>query len=177
MDQKPKEAPKSLSPVERIAQLEAELAIERQARADSQEEQARQLAQAQSVAIQMSNIKEVLAGSTLVERRDAKGEVVTKRVPVLEPDGAQRVEDGRKVWETEPVTDEVEVYWYKIELPPSAGMAVSVNGQELFHGQTYKFTMDSLRTVKELVYRSWAHERSIHTNEENIYRPRQAARV
>ena len=159
---------------EEIARLKAELAMERQARASAEDAATRQLADLQSAALTMASIKEVPAGTIQVPRRKANGDVVTKRVAVLEPDGSQRVDEetGRKMWEDQEVTDEVPAYWYKISLPPSAGEFLSVNGQRVYHDQTYKFTSDSLRTIKEVIYRSWAHEKSISGDNENVYRPK-----
>jgi len=64
-----------------------------------------------------------------------------------------------------------EVWWYKIDLPPSGGMALVCSGQWYFHGQVYKFTLDTLRTIKDMVGKCWQHEANIKGNDENFYRP------
>ena len=163
---------------DKLARLEAELAIEKSARASAEDSAARQLAQVQSNALQMSAIREVDAGTIEREVIGPDGEPKTTRVAVLEPDGSQRLDEhNRKMWESVPITETVPVYWYKIEIPPSAGLFISVNGQQLYHGETYKFTLDNLRTVKEMVFRAWQHEANVSGSNENAYRPRQSARV
>jgi len=64
-----------------------------------------------------------------------------------------------------------DVWWYKIDLPPSGGVALVCSGQWYFHGQVYKFTLDTLRTIKDMVGRCWQHEANIKGNDENFYRP------
>jgi hypothetical protein len=59
---------------------------------------------------------------------------------------------------------------YKIDLPSSGGSDVSVNGHKFYHGQTYKVSTDTLRTLKDAVSRAWVHEASITGSNENFYR-------
>jgi len=65
-------------------------------------------------------------------------------------------------------------YYYTIEIPMGAagseGAFVSINGDRYYQGQTYEFTRDQLATVKDLVAKTWAHEKSIHGDNENAYR-------
>jgi len=81
---------------------------------------------------------------------------------------------------TRPVfrTDEVDTYFLKIDMPPCGDTHLSINGQQYYHGAVYEFDIHTLRTVKDIVYRTWAHDRSIHPNDENFYRrdPSWAAR-
>jgi hypothetical protein len=67
-------------------------------------------------------------------------------------------ESGRQMW------------FYKINLPSSGGWDVSINGTRFYHGQQYKIGTDTLRTLKEIVHRSWQHENAIMGNNENFYR-------
>jgi hypothetical protein len=61
-------------------------------------------------------------------------------------------------------------YRYRIELPPSGGLDVRINGVPYYHGQEYSIDLDTLRTIKDVVHRSWAHEASIRGSNENFYR-------
>jgi hypothetical protein len=67
--------------------------------------------------------------------------------------------------------DDGEDMWkYKIDLSPSGGVDVRINGVPYYHGEVYTFDTPTLRTVKEIVQRTWDHERNIHGNNENMYR-------
>jgi len=67
-------------------------------------------------------------------------------------------EDGNERW------------WYKIDLPPSGGIEVKINGISFYHGEQYNISTDTLRSLKEMVFRCWKHEGDIHGNNENFYR-------
>ena len=73
-----------------------------------------------------------------------------------------------------PVYKEVELptFMYKINLPPVGGTAITLDGEQFFHGQTYTFDIDRLRTIKEIVHRIRDHEATIHGTDENAYRPK-----
>src|SRR5271154_5918094 len=62
------------------------------------------------------------------------------------------------------------IFMYRIDLPPSGGEFIRINGYAYNHGDTYKFNQDLLRTVKEIVFRSWGHESAIKGENENAYR-------
>lgn len=62
------------------------------------------------------------------------------------------------------------LYAYRVDLPASGGEFIRINGQALYHGSTYTFDTDMLRTIKEIVSRSWAHEKTIQGDNENAYR-------
>ncbi len=110
------------------------------------DESAKASAAGQSMAFQMANIQEVF--SRQEEREELSGRDGT-------PTGKKKM---------------VDIWWYKIDLPPSGGLNIKLNGQPYEHGQVYEFTTDTLRTVKDIVYRCWAHERSIKGDNENFYR-------
>jgi hypothetical protein len=59
---------------------------------------------------------------------------------------------------------------YKIDLPPSGGTDIRINGRPYYHGETYTFGTELLRSIKEIVQRSWNHEASIQGSNENFYR-------
>lgn len=67
-------------------------------------------------------------------------------------------EDGHDMWK------------YKIDLSPSGGVDIRINGVPYYHGEVYTFDTATLRTVKEIVQRTWDHERNISGNNENMYR-------
>ena len=66
--------------------------------------------------------------------------------------------DGKSMWK------------YKIDLPPSGGTDIKINMVPYYHGETYTFETDLLRTVKEIVQRAWGHEAQIQGSNENFYR-------
>lgn len=61
-------------------------------------------------------------------------------------------------------------YFYAIQLPTGAGIALSTNGVEYYHGQTYEVDYETLIDLKSRVARCWDHEKSIHGDNENAYR-------
>jgi hypothetical protein len=67
-------------------------------------------------------------------------------------------------------TVEMPTYYYKIELPPSGGTDLKINGSAFYHGQVYEFSVDDLRMMKDMVARSWGHEANIKGSNENIFR-------
>lgn len=66
--------------------------------------------------------------------------------------------------------DGVDMYKFKIDLAPSGGTDIKLNGIPYYHGEVYTFDTNTLRTVKEIVQRTWDHERSINGKNENVYR-------
>ena len=67
-------------------------------------------------------------------------------------------------------TVKIPTYYYNIQLPAGAGISLSTNGIEYYHGQTYEFTEHELASIKDRVARCWAHEKSIHGENENAYK-------
>ena len=67
-------------------------------------------------------------------------------------------------------TVEMPTYFYTIQLPAAAGLSLSTNGVEYYHGQTYEFDPIMLAEMKSRVARCWDHEKSIHGDNENAYR-------
>lgn len=86
-------------------------------------------------------------------------------VPKIDSDGT--VIEG----ETEPS------YFYKIDLPPSGGQQIVINGTNFYHGQQYRLRLSTLRGLKEIVHRGWQHEASIRGSNENFYRTPQERRI
>lgn len=66
--------------------------------------------------------------------------------------------------------DGVDMYKFKIDLAPSGGTDIKLNGIPYYHGEVYTFDTNTLRTVKEIVQRTWDHEHSINGKNENVYR-------
>lgn len=65
---------------------------------------------------------------------------------------------------------DVPTYFYAVELPAGAGLSLMTNGIEYFHGQTYEVDLPTLVDLKSRVARTWDHEKSIHSENENAYR-------
>jgi hypothetical protein len=92
-------------------------------------------------------------------------EVYAGEVPLVDEDGNEV--EGK----TEPV------YFYRIDLPPSGGQHLVINGTMFYHGEQYKVRVSTLRTMKEIVFRGWQHEDSIRGSNENFYRSPQERRI
>ena len=67
-------------------------------------------------------------------------------------------------------SDGQDLWWYRVDLAPSGGTDIRINGIQYVHGETYEFTTDLLRSVKEIVSRTWGHEANIHGENENVYK-------
>lgn len=65
---------------------------------------------------------------------------------------------------------DIPTYYYAIDLPAGAGISLSTNGVEYYHGQTYEVDYYTLQDLKSRVARCWDHEKSIHGDNENAYR-------
>lgn len=65
---------------------------------------------------------------------------------------------------------DTELWEYTIDLPPSGGNDIGINGFKFFHGQTYKVTTNTLRDLMDKVHRCWWHEGNIRGSNENAYR-------
>lgn len=70
-----------------------------------------------------------------------------------------------------------DTWHYRIDLPASGGADLSINGHRFYHGQTYKVSTDTLRTLKDQVARAWGHEANISGSNENFYRREKATRI
>jgi carboxylesterase type B len=63
-----------------------------------------------------------------------------------------------------------DIYWYRIDLAPCGGTEIKINGVPYYHGSTYEFETDLLRSIKEIVARTWDHENNIMGANENVYK-------
>lgn len=145
--------------MEEIRGLKEKLKLSEQQRSDA-EAAALAAAEAQGMLMQRQ-IQEVATGKTVKVKRASGYEVVGHK------------DDGREILKPVWKTVELPTYFYKIDMPAVGGWDLKINGQSLFHGTVYEFDIDTLRSVKEIVYRTWDHERSIHGSDENAYRPQQ----
>jgi hypothetical protein len=92
-------------------------------------------------------------------------EVYAGEVPKLDPEG------NEIPGETEPA------YFYRVDLPPSGGTQIVINGNNFYHGEQYKVRVSTLRTMKEIIFRGHQHEASIRGSNENFYRSPQDKRI
>lgn len=146
-----------------IAELEAKLAASEAARGDS-EKLALAAAQAQG-ALMQRDIQEVPTGKTVKVQRLDHYKIVGHH------------DDGREI--IKPVFHAVTLptFFYKIDMPPCGGNDLKINGTPFYHGAVYELDIDSLRTVKDMVFRTWKHDSEIHGSDENFYRKPQQARL
>lgn len=144
--------------LDQIADLEAKLAVAEKGRTDAEKE-ALALVEAQSA-----------LGSFDQERPTGK-KIKIRRLKEMKEVGYR--DDGRPILKPIFENADVPTFFYKINLPPVGGDGLKVNGLLLAHNATYEFDLHSLRSVKEMVYRIWDHERNIHGSDENAYRPHQ----
>ena len=116
------------------------------------------LAQAESTPMMGGAQQEIPTGKTVPLQRCAKYKVVGYK------------EDGREI--RKPVFEAVDVptFYYKIDLPEVGGIDLKTNGIPLMHGQVVELDLDSLRSVKERVFRLWQHQASLQHSNENAYR-------
>jgi hypothetical protein len=145
-----------------IADLKEKLKLSEAARGEV-EKAALAAAEAQGMMMQRE-IQEVATGKTVKVQRavDEEGNPAYKVVAYKD--------DGREI--LKPIFRAVErpTFFFKIDLPPVGGEALAINGTQLYHGTVYEFDIDTLRTVKEMVFRLWDHDRNIHGSDENVYR-------
>lgn len=64
----------------------------------------------------------------------------------------------------------VDVYHFLVELPPSGGVDIRLCGMPFYHGQGYYVDLNQLRSLREIIGRTWQHETSIRGSNENFYR-------
>jgi hypothetical protein len=113
---------------------------------------------AQQLASMGSNVMEIPTGKTVTVQRAKKYKTVGYK------------DDGRPI--KEPIFEDVALptFHYRIDLPPSGGVAISINGTEYYHNETYVVDVDLLRDLKDKVARAWGHEANIKGSNENIFR-------
>jgi hypothetical protein len=144
----------------RIADLEAQLKASDAARGEA-EKIALAAAEAQG-ALMQRDIQEVPTGKTVKLSRCTGYKVVGHK------------DDGRDI--LKPIFERVAVptYFYKIDIPPVGGTDCKLNGTPYYHGAVYEFDVDTLRSVKDIVYRLWKHDADIHGSDENVYRKKRS---
>lgn len=140
------------------AELRSQLGVAEAARGAA-EKAALEAAQAQgSMSLLQNAVEEVPTGKT----------IKVKRLDRMEVKGHH--DDGREI--LRPVFKQVDMptFFYKIDMPPCGGDFLRINGDQFFHGTVYKLDLDTLRTIKEMVFRLWDHDRNVHGSNENAYR-------
>ena len=79
-------------------------------------------------------------------------------------------DDGREIVKPVMKWCSLPTYYYKVDMPPCGGNDLKINGTPYYHGAVYEFDSDTLRTVKEMIFRLWKHDADIHGSDENFYR-------
>lgn len=107
------------------------------------------------------------------ENAELKGEF--KRATDAARNNALMLSQFKEVYagETEPDKDgNVQDLWeYTIDLALNGGEGIKINGRWYYHNQTYIFTTDQLRTIKDIVYRTHVHEQMVFGHsKDNFYR-------
>lgn len=141
---------------EKIADLEKRLAESEAARSDA-ERVALQVAESQG-ALMQRQIEEVPTGKTATVMRLDHYKVVGHK------------ENGQDILRPVMKAVKLPTFFYKIDMPPCGGTDLKMNGTEFYHGAVYEFDIDTLRSVKDIVYRTWKHDADIHGSDENFYR-------
>lgn len=144
----------------RIDELTAKLAESEAGREAA--EKARTAAQA-NLGLLYADVVEVPTGETVDVRMldRAKGENGYETVGYRDDAG------GRPILRPIFKTEKVPTYHFKVDLPPSGGWEIKLNGIAFYHGETYVLDKYTLATVKDIVARMWAHERNIRGEDEN----------
>jgi len=152
--------PKQKKLLDQIAALQAEkAALEAKVEKTQQEKEALEAVQAQGAVF----------GIQAEERLTGK-KVMVKRLKNMKVVG---FENGREI--LRPVFHDVprETYMWKCDLPPSGDVALKINDVAFYHGAVYEVDVDTLKTLKDIVYRCWDHDRQIHGDKnESAYRRR-----
>lgn len=99
-----------------------------------------------------------------------------RTMPMEKCVGYKRIgwEHGRPI--REPIFEVVDepTYYYKVIMAPCGGIDLKINGNPLMHGAVYELDIDTLRTVKDIVFRTWAHDKAVFGDDkENAYRQKQ----
>jgi hypothetical protein len=82
-------------------------------------------------------------------------------------------ENGREILKPEFHQVKRETYLYKVDMPPCGDIALKINDVPFYHGGVYELDIDTLRTIKDIVARTWDHDRQISGDRnENAYRRR-----
>ena len=86
-------------------------------------------------------------------------------------------DDGREI--LKPIFEDVKLptFAYRINMPPVGGNDLKINEVPFYHGAVYILDIETLRTVKEMVFRLWDHDKNIHGSDENAYRQKTHARI
>lgn len=148
--------------LQRIDDLESKLKVAEQGRSEAEQ---RALDSAKAGIHLPNGPEEVPTGKMVKVKRLDKYETVGYR------------DDGRPILQPKFKTVEIPTFFYRIDMPPCGGTDLKINGQPYYHGGTYEYDIDTLRTVKDIVFRTWKHDADIHGTDENAYRPQQRPRL
>lgn len=139
--------------------------------------------QIEALRLQLAQLQTALADSKIVaaelSSRAAYFAGRNEEVPSGRTTTVMRCKNPWEKKEEKQKWEEVEVptFLYTIDMKPVGGTDLKLDGIEKYHGQTYEMTLDTLRTVKEIVFRLDAHEASIHGDDEDVFRPRISTQI
>jgi hypothetical protein len=116
---------------------------------------------AEDMARTMASMNPLVSGSTVTEEQ-ATGKTIDVEVCT----NPWERDEKKYVYKTV----KLPTYFYNIQLPAAAGLCLTTNGREFYHGQTYEFTSMELAEMKDRVAKCWWHEKNIHGENENAYK-------
>lgn len=161
----------------RVKELEAQLAEALGQRDEAQQKLVEQAAAQGS--LMQTDVEEIPTGKTVPLRMldtsyvDESGGAR----PGYKVVGYRDDAGGRPILQPVFKTVQVPTFYYKIDMPPCGGEALKINGIAFYHGTVVEVDLHLLRSIKEIVYRCWDHDRQIHGTDENAYRPKQRPTV
>jgi hypothetical protein len=80
-------------------------------------------------------------------------------------------ENGREILRPELHDVKRDTYLIKIDLPASGDIALKMNDVPFYHGAVYEVDIDTLRSIKSIVWNCWKHDQDVRGNQnENAYR-------
>ena len=96
----------------------------------------------------------------------------TNSQPMLVEEREVEVETyNKRTKKTEVSTKMVNYYKYRVDLAPNGGDGITINDMKYYHGREYTVSEDTLRTLRDISFRTWKHEASISgKSDENFYR-------
>ncbi len=139
-----------------------------------QEENARLEGAVKQSATEIKALRDMEQGSMFGSAATEKPTGKTVMVKALKRYKVVGWENGREVLRPEFHQVPVETWLIRIDMPPCGDVALKINDVPFYHGAIYEVDTNTLRTLKDIVWRTWQHDKEIHGDKnENAYRRRQ----